>query len=270
MRNWFYRNKNIIIIITTIAILLLFIFFRNIVFKDPTIAGLVGALIGGSCSIIGASYSFSSDVKAKSYLSKAEKIYEPLYNELFKYNLKDNKNKKTMPIIFLQRNEEYSKYNSLFIYNHLNYIHEDSCYLTIPSNIKIKFDNFFNSISAYDEAKEKVDRAIGKKKYIPDTNEAWKKIYINPGAESELIFRIVTDINFNSKDIDFERYFTHASDMDNPNTIINYYQIILKDIQSLEEIKNLRESYNKLIDDYNDFFEVIKNEIDYINLKYKK
>ncbi|MBU5307925.1 hypothetical protein KQI18_09005 [Clostridioides mangenotii] len=159
VRNFLNYYVKIIILIVLALLLLNLLLKQNksIEFLQPIITNdnfymsvftLLGALVGGFCTIVGAKMSFNSDIKAKASLIRTDKIYTLLYDELI-YNHNMLINCTMDDLLVHSKNDGRDDYDDRLVYSELGKICNDSRSLEIPKKFKKQIDSFYNSIEEF-------------------------------------------------------------------------------------------------------------------------
>ncbi|GAA0237152.1 hypothetical protein [Metaclostridioides mangenotii] len=216
--------------------------------NTEVISALIGAIIGGIFTIIGANFSFKKELRSKSNIDRLINTYEPLYNEV-------SKNHNSL-IDFSMPNISFSSIDTSI--NSINYkdlfeILNDSRSFSIPKNIYIKLKNFHTSIEEYNLNLDNALNSINKVIYNPYNLHNYDTLSLSGRV---VLSNLLLSSHYNRFEFDDQESF-------------DSYKLILPEILKLSEIDLIENSYKNLLDNEKELINEVEEEIKTINYNYK-
>lgn len=263
----YYMSKFRFILYILIILGLALLIYSIIIQENPSPAfsTIVGAIVGGSFSIIATSLAHSKQVKAQLNIKRRNIIYNPLYDEL-----SYNKNILTVNNIypnFIFFDSNYNLTTSCPQYTAWQRIKNDTRYLETPKIISIKMDELYLNIQYYLNSKEELTDTLQK-----TYNFVYNKLYeINCPLQN--IGQVILSEVLSGNYFDFysKSTFVTSDDIINEEDklkIKEFNNIFISECNKISDVNKVRDIYQDLINSQQEVIDLLGLLIKTINSNY--
>lgn len=232
---------------------------------SPTFSTIVGAVVGGSFSLIATSLAQSKQVKAQLNIKRRNIIYSPLYDELsHNQNLLKNINPYPTYITFklgpqtMVPHPQYSAWGR---------IKNDTRFLETPKIISLKMDKLYLSIQDYLNKSQKLI-GILQTKYNSVHNELYGENCTIQNIGQVILSEVLIGDYF---DFYSKSTFTTSDDIindENKLKIKEFNDIFITEYNKIPEVHQVRLIYKELIDKQQEILDLLGLLIKIVNNNY--
>jgi protein-S-isoprenylcysteine O-methyltransferase Ste14 len=270
------KYNKLIMVITIIIISVIISYFSQDILRlraleNPSLLGvygtLLGALIGGTFTLIGSVWVNNRHIKAQTNIKRKNLIYRPLYDEIVEiHNIILVENPFPNYVVFEKRQQTMTRHPQ---YTAWQRIQNDTRILQTPDILRNQLNKLYASIEDYLKNRYVVNEVIKgtlNKILIEEINLSCPITNIGDVISHDILldnnknFFVDKSLFFNEEDI---KEFTQEK-----LELVNIK--IYEECSQLKEVVKIKQLYNKWLQEQENTIELLSILIKTINLKYEK
>lgn len=265
LKYYISKFKFILYILIILGLSILIYSIINQENPSPTFSTIVGAIVGGSFSIIATSLAHSKQVKAQLNIKRRNIIYSPLYDELsYNQNLLVNVNPYPTYITFTLGPQTIVPHPQ---YSAWGRIKNDTRFLETPKVISIKMDELYLNINNYLNKAQKLTYEL-QKKY----NFVHNKLYGTTCTIQNIGQVILSEVLIGEYFDFYRKSVFSASDEiiseKDKQKKIEFNDIFISEYNKIQEVHQVRSIYKELIEKQQEILVLLGFLIKMVNNNY--